>query len=65
MAELAADPGITLVEPESAGALLDGIDRALREGCPAPSDALVESFSFHEIGSVLAGYIDDLRRKEA
>ena len=65
MAELAANPGITLVEPESAGALLDGIDRALREGCPAPSDALVESFSFHEIGSVLAGYIDDLRRKEA
>jgi glycosyltransferase involved in cell wall biosynthesis len=64
MDELAADPGITLVEPESADALLDGIERALRAGCPPPSHGLVESFSLAKIGSSLASTIDDLRSKE-
>jgi glycosyltransferase involved in cell wall biosynthesis len=64
MAELAFDPGITLVEAESATALLDGIDQAQGEGCPAPSRNLVDSFSSERIGSILIGYISRLRRKE-
>jgi len=64
MDELASDAGITLVEPESAGALLDGIDQALLEGCPVPSQTLVDSFSLQKIGSALASYIDDLSRRE-
>lgn len=64
MNELPADPGLTLVEPESADALLDGIETALRTGCSAPSRELVESFSLAKIGSSLASTIDDLRSKE-
>lgn len=64
MDELGLDAGITLVEPESAPALLDGIERALVEGCPAPSSSLTDSFSLEEIGSRLAGYVRELGRKE-
>jgi glycosyltransferase involved in cell wall biosynthesis len=64
MLELGPDPGITLVEPESPTALLEGIERALAGGCPAPSPALIDGFSSKRIGSTLAGYLDELRAKE-
>ena len=64
MLELGSDPGITLVEAESPLALLDGIERALADGCPAPSPALIDGFSSKGIGSTLAGYLDELRKKE-
>lgn len=55
------DKGITLVEAESSEALLDGIEAAVREGCPPPSPALVGEFSSERIGSRLIHYLEGLR----
>jgi glycosyltransferase involved in cell wall biosynthesis len=42
--------GVTLVAPDSADALLDGIDVAVRKGCQPPSADLLARFSLQEIG---------------
>jgi glycosyltransferase involved in cell wall biosynthesis len=52
--------GITLVEAESNEALLDGIEAAVRKGCPPPSSVLLNSFSADRIGARLIEYIQAL-----
>lgn len=55
-----AEPGITLVEPASSEALLDGIESSVRTGCTPPSAAIIDSFSSDEIGARLADYYQSL-----
>jgi glycosyltransferase involved in cell wall biosynthesis len=55
---LASDgDGMTLVEAESSSALLDGIEAAVRKGCPPPSPALLGAFSPEKIGARLMEYL--------
>lgn len=55
------DEGVTLVEAGSSEALLDGIEAALRKGCPQPSVGLLGRFSTETIGSRLFGYLKALK----
>jgi glycosyltransferase involved in cell wall biosynthesis len=54
--------GLTLVQPGSADALLDGIERAAASGFPPPGAELVDSFSIDRIGAALVNEIDRATR---
>lgn len=53
--------GVTLVDAESSEALLDGIEAAVRMGCPPPSSAMLNSFSAERIGARLIEHIHALQ----
>ena len=55
------EEGITLVEAGSSTALLDGIEAAVRRGCPPPSSALLDAFSSEKIGARLMEYLRALQ----